>query len=180
MELHELLSKLEKSETFKKFKSENPSAFFCAGFFIFDIKEGRNEYSLDYCSADKIFSFSMYSDSEAITSREDQILDSSKPLEEVNVDVKIQLSQLKELTQKELAVKGIEKKLEKIIAVLQNSEGRVIWNLTCMCEGFAIIILHIDANNMEIIKFDNKNLFDFVKMPKDNLSNFKNTPKGEA
>lgn len=178
MELHELLSKLEKSETFKKFKSENPLAFFCAGFFILDIKEGRNEYSLDYRSADKIFSFSIYLDSEAITSREDSILDSTKPLEEVNVNVKIQLSQLKELAKGKLAIIDVKKRLEKVIAVLQNSEGKAIWNLTCMCEGFAIIILHIDANTGEMISFDSKNLFDFVKMPKDNLSNFKNTPKG--
>ena len=58
------------------------------------------------------------------------------------------------------------KKIHKIIAILHKHEGRQIWNLNCMLDGMEILQSWIDSSNGSIIKFEKKNMFDFVKRVK--------------
>lgn len=163
MNVKHLAEGLENSEIFKNFKKEHPDSFFCAGFFIFDFKQQREEYSLDYRSGSRIFSFNISLETGEITIREEEILDSSQPLEEVNINTKVEIPELRKIAEAQLQKNSVKHSLEKIIAILQNSEGKIIWNLTCMCSDFAVIIIHINAQTGDILKFDSKNLFDFVK-----------------
>ena len=48
MKVQDLLEELEDNDFFKKFKSENPSAFFSAGFFIMNLKEKSETIQLDF------------------------------------------------------------------------------------------------------------------------------------
>ncbi len=170
MKLKEIISLIESSQIFLNFKKteEGKNAFLCAAFLIMDFKDGKNEQSLDYKTeaGENIFIFSVKNDE--IQMKQEEILDKTKPLEKISTKIKIETDKLKELVEKELAKNQITKPLEKIIAVLQNGEGqegekKTIWNLTCMCAGFLIILIHIDAVSGDILKFEKKSLFDFIK-----------------
>ena len=164
MKLNDLFDALESSNIYKKFKAENPESFLCAGFFILDIKENREEYNLDYTNGTMITSFTIPEDSEMITSKTDEVLDSSKPLNKVSLDVVLDLDNLIGKVEEEIIKNYKQKKLEKIIAVLQNSDGKTIWNLTCMLEGLAIVSIKIDANTEEILVSEKRSLFDVVRL----------------
>ena len=60
MLLSQLKAKLEKSEQFIRFKSANPDAFLCAGFFILNFKSEIYDYSLDYRNDKQIFTREHY------------------------------------------------------------------------------------------------------------------------
>ncbi len=150
MLLHQLHTQLEKSQVFKEFKNKNPEAFLCAGFFILNFKNNIYDYSFDYRTEQEIFTFKVPVAGEIIMLQE-PILDQQKPLEKINLDVQIDINDLRDLVEKELRLSGIKNKIEEIISVLQVINGRQIWNLTVMCEGFAIITIHIDAESGKLL-----------------------------
>ncbi|MBM3247336.1 hypothetical protein FJZ17_02230 [Candidatus Pacearchaeota archaeon] len=164
--LFELYSRLEKSEVFKKFKAEYPNSFFCAGFFILNFKSDTFEYSLDYREDKNIFTFKIPLGEGAITLIKEDILDTQKPLEQISSDVKVDLPEVRGLVEQALRDNNIKNKLEEVIAVLQLIDNQKLWNLTCMCEGFTIISMHIHSETQGILKFEKRNLLDFVKMGK--------------
>jgi len=169
--ISELASRLEKSEIFKKFKAEYPNSFFCAGFFILNFKTDSSEYTLDYREERDIFTFKIPTSEAAITMIKEEILDLQKPLEKISRDVKVDLPELKEIVEKALQDNNIKNKLEEVIAVLQLIEDQKVWNLTCMCEGFTIISIHLHSETQGILKFEKRNLLDFVKTTKPTTTN---------
>jgi len=160
MNLKFLIEKLEESDVFKDFKKENPDAQLCAGFFILDFKEKREEQNLDYKIKDKIATFSL--DPISLKGVED-ILDKTKPLNELDTGIKIELEKAKQIIDEELVKNKISNRLEKIIAVLQMKDDKPVWNITCMLSGMKIMIVLIDAVEGKILKFENKSLFDLVR-----------------
>jgi len=164
--LKDIYARLEKSDVFQNFKSANPDSFLCAGFFIMNFKSGVFDYSFDFRNDKQIFSFKIPEHAEsAIVMQVDDILDSKKSLEKINLDIQVDLSDLREIVERELVNHDIKNKLEEIIAVLQVLDSQKVWNLTCMCEGFTIISCHIHSETSGILKFEKKNLLDFVKKP---------------
>jgi hypothetical protein len=57
----------------------------------------------------------------------------------------------------------VTSKLQKIIAILQNLDGKLIWNLNCITNDMGIIKIHIDDESHSILKFEKVNLFEIVK-----------------
>ena len=57
----------------------------------------------------------------------------------------------------------ITTKLQKIIAVLQNIDNKLIWNLNCITTDMGIIKVHIEDESHSILKFEKINLFDIVR-----------------
>jgi hypothetical protein len=178
MILQALSRKLEKSEVYQKFISEHPNAFLCAGFFILNFKSNIYEYSLDFREERKIFTFKIpevQSGESKIIMTEEDLLETQVPLEKISLDVQTEIDDLKPIVEKALMENKIKNKLEEIIAVLQNLtlgkddlSGKplgchTMWNLTCMCEGFTIITVHISSESGKIIKFEKKSLFDMIK-----------------
>ena len=158
-----LLLKLERSQEFQDFKEKNPDAFPCAGFFIRDFKEGNNQTSIDFCNNQEIYTFTPQTKEQSFQITKEEILDKTKPLLPFNTDIEVDLDQLKPIIEAELKKNKIEKQLEKIIAVLQAHEEKTIWNLTCFVEGMKIITIHINSITKEILKFDERSLFDYVR-----------------
>jgi hypothetical protein len=166
MLLQTLQTRLEKSNEFKKFKSENPEAFLCAGFFIINLKGNIFEYSLDFRNDKQIFTFKIpENEKSGIIMLQDEILDKTKPLEKINLDVQIDIEDLREIIEKNLELNNIKNRLEEFIAVLQNLNNQIVWNLTVMLEGFTIINIIINSETGNIEKFEKKNLMDFIKKP---------------
>jgi hypothetical protein len=171
MEISNLLSRIEKSSVFKQFKKDNDHAFFCAGFIILNYKQNLFEYSLDYRDEKNIFTFKIPSDEKAeITFLKEDLLEGRKPLEEVNHSeikkLKIDIEALKSLVEKELKKNKVTNSLEEIIAVLQNMDGKLVWHLTCMAAAFTIVNIIFDSHSGEVIKFEKRNLMDFVSVKK--------------
>ena len=164
MLIKDLLSRLEKSEIFENFRAVNPDAFPCAGFFIFNIKQNNIQYALDFRNDKQIFTFDFpINDSAAITMKVDDLLPAPRPLEKISFDVQVDLEDLRPIVEKALQENNIKNKLEEMIAVLQNLDGQVVWNMTIMCEGFVIINAIVHAETAGVLKFEKKNLLDFVK-----------------
>lgn len=179
MNLSDLFEKLEKSNIWKTFKKDKNSkdAFFCAGFFIMNVKQNKFEYSLDFRNEESLFAFKLPNEEKEDkepTLTADKLLDSPpapKPLPKIEEKdlkkIKIDIDKLYEFVEKEFKKQKIDG-LEEIIAVLQQSEehGKLIWHLTCMSAGLKITIIIIDALTGEVIKFDKKSILDFVSVKK--------------
>jgi len=165
MQLSTLITKIENSPEFSKFKKDNPKSELCAGFFILDFKPAHETYSLDYKTEDKIFSFSLGENGE-ITQKEEEIIIGESKLEPINARVETDIEDLKEICEEEFLNNKVGKKIEKIIAILQKKDEKTSWNLTCMTEGFSIILMNVDSITSEILKFEKKSLFDIVTIKK--------------
>ena len=157
MKLLFLIEKLKSSEVFQDYKEKNPSAFFFAGFFSIDLNRVNNSYQLDYSNASgEIMTFSLNSEIKAVPA---EPLSKGMPnaiKDELNIDI----DNMEEIAKQEAEKKGM--KLSKIIAILQNIEGKVIWSLTCM-HGMNILKLKIDSASGEILSSETLNLFDVAK-----------------
>lgn len=171
MLLKTLQTRLEKSKIFKDFKKEHKDTFFCAGFFILRLKAGLNDFSLDYRDNSEIYSFKIPENAnEEITMHADKIMEQQKPLDKLEINaktiLKLDLECLEGQIKDELSKLAIKNPLEEIISVLQITEGKPMWNLTIMLEGFTIITSLINPLTGDVVKFEKKNLFDFVKPKK--------------
>lgn len=167
MLIKQIYAVLEKSSIFQKFREENPEAFLCAGFFILNFKQSIFEYALDYRTDKQIFTFNIplnkSGSSADIKMNIDELLPTPKPLDEINLDIQLDLEEIREIVEKQLTLNEIKNRLEEIIAVLQNLDGKTVWNLTILCEGFTIINAIVNSENSQVIKFEKKNLMDFMK-----------------
>ena len=174
MKISKLIQSLEKSKTFKEFQKtkEGKESSLCAAFIIFNLKQDSFENSLDFRNEKDIFTFKIPSDKkEEIIMSKEEIMPSRKQLEEIPNDklekLKVEPENLQEIIEKQLKEKKIIGNLEEIIAVLQSNESKeLIWNLTCIVSGFVILSVQIDALSGNLIKFDKKNLLDFVSVKK--------------
>jgi len=154
---------IESSKEFKEFIEKNKDAYLCAGFFVLDYEKGINQQQLDYSLKDgKIFTFSL--DKNGIAVKEAETIEGKQSkLPELSKEIKIDLERVQEIVEKEMEKQVIDNKINKIIAILQKHEDKQIWNLSCMLEGFGILQVHIDASSGEILKFEKRSLFDFIK-----------------
>jgi len=157
-----LIETIENSDAFRNFKDKNSEAYLCAGFFVIDYQNQANQQQLNYFLQDgKIFTFIF---DKEITIKEAETIEGRKiELKNLNKEIKADLDDVENILKMEFETRRIGKKLNKIIAILQIHEGRQIWNLTLMLEGFDIIQCHIDSFSGEILKFEHKSMFDFVK-----------------
>jgi len=178
MKISQLFSKLEKSKTYKNFKvtEEGKDAFFCAGFFILNFKNNIFEYSLDFRNDKNIFTFKIPANEkkdEEITLLKEDLIQASRPLEKIeekDFKFKTDIEDIKEIILKEMQKAKITNSLNEIVVVLQIIDAELLWNLTCMCEGFTILSSQINPKTGELIKFDKKNLMDFVSVKKNDKS----------
>jgi len=155
---------IEESKAFKNFKQKNPDVELCAGFFVISVSEEEKEQKqLDYCLKNgKIFTFVINHEVQMIETK--QIEGQNQKLEKINREkIKTDLDDVEKILEEKFKENNISKKIQKIIAVLQNHEGGVIWNLNCMLEGMEILQIWINAETGDIRKFEKKNMFDFIK-----------------
>ena len=164
----ETYNTIENSKQFQEFKQEHPEAKLAAGFFILDFLSNDTKKSLDYLDekSDKVFTFDLADDG-YIKLKEDKLInpeetDQSK-LTPIEPNPKIEVDELKAIVGTKKLDEGINASLHKIIAVLQNHEDKLTWNLTCMLDQLIILHSLINAETGEIIKFERKNMMDFIK-----------------
>lgn len=160
MKFDHYLKKVHSSNTFKKFKSKNPKAYLCAGFFVFDFETGRDIHQIDYMLKDKkIATFALDNGVKINISN----LPIPKKLDEIKGDIKTDLEALKGIVEDEMKNRTITDDLKKMIAVLQVMDGKRVWNLNCITNGLNVLQIHIDDEDQTILKFMKYSILDFVK-----------------
>ena len=167
MNFSQTLEKIEASKEFNEFKKQHDDAYLCAGFFVLDLEQNINQQQFDYSLKDgKIFTFSLNENDEVTIKEAETIEGKQSKLPEISKEIKIDLDRIQELVEKEMKKQEINSRINKIIAILQVHENKQIWNLTCMLEGFGILQVHVDTISGEILKFEKRSLFDFIKRVK--------------
>lgn len=169
MNFKELLKKIESSKEYEFFKIEHPNAEICAGFFILDFLSNDEKSSIDYKDEEKIFTFNI--DKDKIKIDEDKLISTSNApkLDKIETKIKIDIEEIKNISQEKAQEKGIGAKFNKIIAILQNyinqenQEKFLVWNLTCMLDHLIILHIIIDTKTGNTIKFERKSFMDLVK-----------------
>lgn len=168
MKLAPYVEKLNSSNEFKNFSKKNSDAFMVAGFFILDLELGNNLHQLDYYvpSKKKIAAFTL---DKQVTVQLLDLLNSKVP-EKLDIKTKIDLDQLHGILEEEMKNRNMTDSIKKIIAVLQNLEGRKIWNLNCILSGMGILNAHVEDESRTVLKMEKKSLMDIMKkMPVEQL-----------
>jgi len=156
MKLLFLIEKLESSELFQDYKKQNPNSYLCAGFFMLDFK-ADSQYQLDY--SDEQGNITTFYLSNGIQAKPAETIGKAIP-KKLDENIRIDIDNIEELAKKEAEKLGL--KLSKIIALLQNIEGKTIFSLNCMA-GLKVLKIKIDAISGEILNSELLNLFDFAK-----------------
>jgi len=162
MKIKPYIDKLNSSKEFNDFMKENPNAYFSAGFFVIDLESEKNIHQIDYYIPEtkKMMTFILDSDNVELKSGE---ASNNKTPKKIAGEINIDLDILKGIVEDEMKNNMVTKKIQKIIAVLQNLDGRVIWNLNCITTDMGIIKVHISDEDHSVLKFDKVNIFDVIK-----------------
>ncbi|MBM3234323.1 hypothetical protein FJZ19_04500 [Candidatus Pacearchaeota archaeon] len=169
MKFSHYLKRVEDSGEFKKFQQEHKKAYLCAGFFVLDFEQGKNMHQIDFLipKSKKIATFMI---DEGIKLNFSPQLKAKMKLEKIEGEVKTDLDALKGIVIDEMHNRTITQEIKKIIAVLQNDNGKKVWKLNCITADMGIIRAHIDDETSSILEMEKASLFDFIKMiPKSNL-----------
>ncbi|MBS3077733.1 hypothetical protein J4233_05710 [Candidatus Pacearchaeota archaeon] len=161
MKIQPYIEKLKESEEYKDFKSKYPKAFLAAGFFVLDLEGGVNIHQIDfYMPAEKkIAAFSL--DGEVKV----KILETlnEKIPEPLDMDTNTDLDALSGILTDEMKNRGISESIRKIIAVIQNIDGKRIWNLNCILTGMEILKSHIEDDSQTVLKIEKSSILDIMK-----------------
>ena len=157
----DILEELENSHEFGKFKKEHSKSYLSAGFFVFDFETNKILRQIDFSTKDKIFTFLL---DENCRYKEENKQDKEAGELKVPSELKVDLWNLKDYVDEQIEIKQLNKKIVKIIAVLQVHDDVLKWNLSCILNDFKMLKLHIDAMKGTVLYSDVSNMFDFMKM----------------
>jgi len=161
MKIQPYVDKLNSSKEYASFIKENPDAFMAAGFFVIDFEQNHNIHQLDFYvpSKKKIAAFTL--DDGVIV----QMLDAMNDAEPSKLDpgTNIDLEELKGIVQDEMKNRGMTENIGKMIAILQNVEGKKIWHVNCVLSGMNVLKSKVDDSDKSVLELDKKSMMDFVK-----------------
>ena len=161
MKLKPLVDKLNDSKVYKQFTKQYKNAFAIAGFFILDLELGRHMHQIDYYvpSKKKIAAFNL--DGEISF----QLLDTmgGKIPEKLELNTNVDLDALQGILEDEMKNRSITEDIKKIIAILQNIDGKKIWNLSCILSGMEILKAHVEDESKTVLKMERTSMLDIMK-----------------
>jgi len=174
MKIQPLIERLETSEAYKKFKTENKDSFLVAGFFVLDYETGQNINQIDYFipSQKKVAAFTM---NEEIAVQILKTMNDKIP-ETLPVQTNIDLDSIKGILEDEMKNRNITEELKKVIAVIQMIDGKKVWILNCIMSGMEILKAHIDDESKTILKMETASVLEYIKkVPMKGLAQAKNS-----
>lgn len=178
MKIKPYFEKLEKSNEYKSFITKYPNSFLVAGFFILDLEEGKNLHQIDFYvpSEKKIAAFTMDNN---VTMQLLETLDSSKVPEKLDINTNVDLDALQGILTDEMRNRGMSEEIRKIIAVIQNINGKRIWNLNCVLTGMEVLKSHVEDDSQTVLKIEKTSIIDIMKrLPNQKLA--KEMPQAEG
>jgi len=161
MKIQPYVTKLNGSPAFKSFQKEYKDAFMVAGFFILDLEEGKNVHQIDYYvpSKKKVAAFTL---DNRVTMQMLDMMNSKAP-EKLDLGTNMDLDQIPGILEDEMKNRNITEAIKKVIAIIQNLDGKKIWNLSCVLSGMGILNAHIEDSSKTVLKMEKKNLLDFIQ-----------------
>src|SRR3989344_2149311 len=163
MKIRPYVEKLEQSEEFKNFKVKYPKSFLIAGFFVIDFDTGMNVHQIDFYlpKEKKIAAFTL--NEEVKLQILDMISKNGKKPEKLDIETHIDLDALQGILVDEMHNRGISEEIKKIIAVVQNIDGKKIWNLNCILTGMEILKSHVEDEAKTVLKMDRTSAMEIMK-----------------
>jgi len=161
MKLQPYVEKLNSSKKYQDFKKKYPDAFLVAGFFVIDLEMKQNIHQIDfYLPKEK--KFAAFTLDQQVTF---QLLDtiSDKTPEKLDIETNTDLDELKGIVQDGMKNRNMTEEIKKIIAVLQNIDGKKIWNLNCVLSGMEILKSHVEDESKTILKMEKISIMDLMK-----------------
>lgn len=147
--LYMALGKLDNNKRFLEFRKKNKKSYFVSAFLMASDKDAKDaDWQADYYSPEKhkITSFTFCNGSLEV--KEDQevfqkLHSDIKELElaKVKIDFDKAMSIIEELRKKKYAGETPN----KFIVLLQNLDGEILWNITCLTSSFNIWNVKVDA-----------------------------------
>lgn len=165
MKLQKYLTKLQGSKQFKNFMKKNNDAFLMAGFFIIDLEEGKAAHQINYFipSKKKVAIFSVDKD---INLQVVDTIGSHPNPTQLDFNTEIDLDALPGIIEDEMKNRNITDEIKKIIAIVQNIDGKKIWNLNCVLSGMNILKAHVEDTSKSVLKMEKSSIMDYIqKMP---------------
>lgn len=161
MKIQPYIEKLNSSKEYKSFAQKHKDAFLIAGFFIVDYESKTNLNQMDYFipSEKKVAAFTL---SEPVSMQTMELLDAKAP-EKLVPNAKIDIDEIPGILEDEMKNRSITEEIKKMIAVLQNVEGKKIWNINCILSGMGILKVHIDDDSKTILRMDKISMVDLMK-----------------
>jgi hypothetical protein len=164
MDFKESISKLKKSEEYKKFRSENKSAYLCTGFFIVDFGGKQNTAQINFqIDEGKVAAFSV---GDNVTLKIEELM-VKKKIPKLKEEIKSDVEEVVLEVKKEIKKNDVGGKISKIMMVLGTENDSTIWNATCFLEAMQILNIRIDAISGKVVKFQKMSIKDFFNKPAD-------------
>lgn len=179
MKLQPYIEKLNSSKEYKAFTEKHNDAFMVAGFFILDLETGQNLHQIDYYipSEKKVAAFTL---DKAITLQLMQYANKKVPTE-LDIKTRIDLEALEGILQDEMKNRGMSEEIKKIIAVVQNVEGKKTWILNCVLSGMEILKAHVEDKSKTVLKMEKISMSDIIKhIPPSAMKQLQQAKKGLA
>lgn len=166
MKLKKFLTKLEKSEEFKKFKLEDPKSFLCSAFLVRDFEGTHNETQIDYYSpkTNKIVSFKIGNKIERMpVEKSPMMLDQKKfTPKKIEKDMNMDIENIKGIIEDEMKNRGITEKIKKLIVIGQNLNGKNNWNCTGFLDGLGLLQAHLEDERECVLFMEKKSFMDML------------------
>jgi len=162
MNLQFYLEKLFASEKFQNFIKENPSAYFCSGFFALDKENKGNKIHIDYIIPEtkKVFSFQLEKEVDVLpVEQSGENLFGSLP-DNINFD----FGEIEKLIEDKMKEQEIKNKVQKILLSLQTFKGETCLVGTIFISGLGMIKIRIDLDKKKIVEFEKKSFMDMLKI----------------
>ena len=158
--LKKAVKKLQDAQEFKNFKKKNPGAYLVSCIIITDGKK-TGDWQVDYYQPKKHKITTFILEDELWLKREDDIFQKEKTgLKELKLNkVKISMDEMLELMEKLRKKKYPGDCPNKIISILQNLDGKTIWNVTSLTSTLKIWNIKLDAENGRVIEEKIENVF---------------------
>jgi len=165
MKLAHYTKRVEDSPEFKKFREEHKQAYLSAGFFVLDFETNKHMHQIDFFipSKKKVATFKLEN---GITFQISDTFKLKKKPEELTGDSILDLEALKGIVHDEMMNRTVTQDVKKIIAVLQQENGKKVWRLNCITGDMAIIKVEVDDSKGDVLDFEKANLFDMMKVVK--------------
>lgn len=162
MKLQPLIEQLNNSKEYKEFTQKHKDAFVAAGFFIIDLETGKDVHQIDFYvpSQKKVAAFTLGGDK--ITMQMLEVLNDKVP-EKLANQTNVDLDAIKGILEDEMKNRNITDNIRKIIAVIQNLNGKKIWNLNCVLTGMGLLNAHVEDESQTVLKMERISMMDLVK-----------------
>src|SRR3989344_7045613 len=169
MKIAPYVEKLNASKTFQNFKTQHANSFLVAGFFVLDLESGVNTHQIDYYLPNerKVAAFTL--DEQIKLQILETLKQKSKP-NPLDIKTKIDLDELVGIIKDEMHNRGMTEDVKKIIAIIQNVDGKKVWDVSCVLSGMEILKSHIEDESKTVLKMERISMLDIMKkLPKEAL-----------